>query len=93
LILGAGILSHLLLDVLTHNGDIALGPFADAPKFGTFLYGRLPLLAFLTELFYGIFCWRVFRGGRVLLAIIVGFNLANLSLFFPEIPGPEQLLA
>jgi hypothetical protein len=35
----------------------------------------------------------VFRGGRALLAIILGFNLANLSLFFPQVPGPEEWLA
>ena len=92
-ILGVAILSHLILDVLTHNGDIALGPFANAPKYGTFLYGRRPLLAFLFELGYGVLCWRVFRGGWALLAIIVGFNLANLSLFFPAIPGPEDAMA
>jgi hypothetical protein len=92
-VLGLGILSHLLLDLLTHNGDIPLAPFADAPKYGTFLYGRLPLVAFLLELGYGLLCWRAFRGGRALLAIIVGFNLANVSLFFREIPGPEEALA
>ena len=92
-VLGLGILSHLLLDLLTHNGDIPLGPFADAPKYGTFLYGRLPFIAFLLELGYGLLCWRVFRGGRALLAVIVGFNLANLSLFFRAIPGPEGALA
>jgi len=92
-IVGLGILSHLILDLLTHNGDIALGPFPGAPKYGTYLYGRLPLVAFLVELGYGLLCWRVFRGGRALLAIIVGFNLANLSLFFPAIPGPEEALA
>ena len=92
-ILGLAILSHLVLDVLTHNGDIALGPFPNAPKYGTFLYGRQPLLAFLFELGYGILCWRVFRGGWALLAIIVGFNLANLSLFIPAIPGPEDAMA
>jgi LexA-binding, inner membrane-associated putative hydrolase len=35
-ILGFAILSHLILDLLTHNGDIALGPFRDAPEYGTF---------------------------------------------------------
>lgn len=82
-ILGLGILTHLVLDILTHNGDIPLGPYAGAPHFGTFLYGRFPLVAFLVELGYGLVCWRVFRGGPALLAIIVAFNLANLSLFFP----------
>jgi membrane-bound metal-dependent hydrolase YbcI (DUF457 family) len=92
-ILGLGILSHLVLDILTHNGDIALGPFPNSPKLGTFLYARHPLVAFLVELAYGILCWRVFRGGKALLAIIVVFNLANVSLFFPSIPGPEDAMA
>src|SRR4029450_1329819 len=37
-VLEFALLSHLLLD-LTHNGDIALGRYRDAPKYGTFLYG------------------------------------------------------
>jgi membrane-bound metal-dependent hydrolase YbcI (DUF457 family) len=92
-ILGIGIVSHLVLDLLTHNGDIALAPFSDARKYGTYLYGRLPLLAFAVELGYGIFCWRVYRGGRALLVIIVAFNVANLSLFFSAVPGPESMFA
>ena len=88
-----GILSHIVLDLATHNGDVALWPSADAPKYGTFLYERMPALAFLFELGYGILCWRVFRGNRALLAIVVSFNLANLSLFFAAIPGPEEWLA
>jgi hypothetical protein len=92
-LVAAGILSHLVLDLATHNGDIALSPAAGAPKYGTFLYERMPLLAFLFELAYGVVCWRIFRGRRALLLIIVGFNLANISLFFAAIPGPEELLA
>jgi hypothetical protein len=92
-ILGCGLLSHLLLDLLTHNGDIALGPFHDAPKYGTFLYGHLAPLAFLVEVAYGLVCWWTFRGGKALLAVILGFNLANISEFFRSIPGPEDALA
>ncbi len=91
--IGLGIVSHLLLDLATHNGDIALAPGATEPGYGTFLYARLPAAAFALELLYGLLCWRLFRGGKALLAVIVGFNLANLSLFFPAVPGPEQLLA
>ena len=92
-ILGFALLSHLLLDLLTHNGDIALGPYRDAPKYGTFLYGQLAPLAFLVELAYGLVCWWIFRGSRKLLAVVVGFNLANVSEFFRSIPGPEDALA
>jgi hypothetical protein len=92
-ILGFALLSHLFLDLLTHNGDIALGPYRDAPKYGTFLYGRLAPLAFLVELAYGLVCWWIFRGSRTLLAVVIGFNLANISEFFRSIPGPEDALA
>ena len=88
-----GIVSHLILDLITHNGDIPLWPSPGAPMYGTFLYERLPLGAFLLELGYGVLCWRLFRGNRSLLIIILAFNLANISLFFSGIPGPEQLLA
>lgn len=90
---GLGIVSHLVLDLLTHNGDIALAPGATEPGYGTFLYARLPALAFVVELLYGVMCWRVYRGGGALLAVIVAFNLANLSLFFGAVPGPEAFLA
>ena len=91
--IGLGIVSHLVLDLATHNGDIALAPFLDGRGYGTFLYGRLPALAFAVELGFGVFCWWVYRGGGLLLALIVGFNLANLSLFFASMPGPEAFLA
>jgi hypothetical protein len=90
---GLGILSHLALDLITHNGDIPLAPITDAPKYGTYLYARLPAAAFALELGFGILCWWVFRGNRLLLAVIIAFNLANLSLFFAEVPGPEQMFA
>ena len=91
--IGLGIASHLVLDLATHDGDIALAPFVSGPGLGTYLYARHPAAAFLLEMSFGILCWRVFRGGRALLAVIVGFNLANLSLFFPSVPGPEEQLA
>jgi len=90
---GIGILSHLVLDLATHDGDIALAPFAGGAGYGTYLYARFPAAAFLLELGFGLLCWRIYRGGAALLAIIVGFNLANLSLFFSAIPGLEGLLA
>ncbi|HEU4994086.1 MAG TPA: metal-dependent hydrolase [Gemmatimonadaceae bacterium] len=93
MVLGLAILSHLILDLLTHNGDIALTPFANSPKYGTFLYGHHPLVAFSVEMAFGLACWRIFRGGKALLAVIVIFNLANLSLFVRAIPGPEDTMA
>lgn len=90
---GIGIVSHLLLDLATHDGDIALAPFAGSERYGTYLYQQFPAGAFALELGFGLACWWAFRGSRTLLAIIVGFNLANLSLFFASVPGLEALLA
>ena len=90
---GLGIASHLVLDLLTHAHDIALWPGLAAPKVGLGLYDSAPFLAFLVEMAYGILCWRVYRGGRGLLALVVAGNLANLSLLSAAVPGPEALLA
>lgn len=90
--IGLGVLSHLVLDLATHNGDIALAPFT-AGGYGTHLYANAPAVAFLLELTFGLACWWVYRGGIALLAIIIGFNVANLSLFFAAVPGLEALLA
>ncbi len=90
---GLGIASHLILDLLTHAHDIALWPGLATPKLGLGLYDSAPLAAFVVEFIYGIFCWRDYRGSRGLLAVIVLFNLSNLSFFSAAIPGPEQYLA
>lgn len=62
-------------------------------RVGLGLYGSAPMVAFFLELSYGVLCWRIFRGSRALLAVIVGFNVANLSFFSAALPGPEELLA
>ena len=90
---GLGIVSHLVLDLLTHAHDIVLWPGSAAPRLGLGLYDAAPIAAFFVEMAYGVFCWRIYRGGRGLLALIVLGNLANLSLLSAAIPGPEALLA
>ena len=55
------------------------------------LYEAAPLVAFVVEFLYGIFCWYVYRGGPGLLALIRLGNLANLSFLSPAIPGPEEV--
>jgi hypothetical protein len=90
---GVGIASHLVLDLLTHGHDIVLWPGLDSPKLGLGLYAAAPFVAFLVETVYGIACWRIYRGGAGLLAIVVLGNLANLSLLSAAIPGPEIFLA
>jgi len=88
-----GIVSHLVLDLVTHARDIAVAPGFDNIKLGLGLYSAFPLVAFFLELLYGVFCWWVYEGDRPLLAIIILFNAANLSLLSPAVPGPESLLA
>ena len=90
---GLGIVSHLILDLATHGHDIVLWPGLATPKLGLGLYAAAPMVAFFVELIYGTFCWYVYRGGPGLLAFITIGNLANLSIFSPDIPGPEQYLA
>lgn len=88
-----GIVSHLVLDLVTHDHDIVLWPGRAVPALGLGLYGSAPMVAFAIELAYGVACWRIYRGGRGLLALVVLANLANLSLFSSAIPGPEERLA
>jgi hypothetical protein len=91
--IGLGIISHLVLDLITHARDIVLWPGRPSPALGLGLYDAAPFVAFMLELIYGVICWRVYRGGRGLLAFIVVGNLANLSLLSAAVPGPEALLA
>lgn len=93
LALGIGVVSHLILDLMTHAPDIALAPGIAEPKWGLGLYSVAPLAAFFIEIVYGIFCWRIYKGGRGLLLVIVLFNLANLSMFSAAVPGLEEFLA
>ena len=88
--IGIGIFSHLVLDVLTHAQDIVLWPGSTLPALGLGLYDRAPMWGFALEMVYGVICWRVYRGSRSLLAMIVLGNLANITLFSAAIPGPEQ---
>ena len=44
---GLGIMSHLILDLLTHGHDIVLWPGTAAPKLGLGLYEAAPFAAFV----------------------------------------------
>jgi hypothetical protein len=88
-----GVASHLVLDLITHSRDIPIAPFVERPKLGLGLYASLPMHAFTLEIGYGIFCWWIYRGGLALLAVIVIFNLANLSMFSRAVPGLEKEMA
>ena len=91
--IGIGIFSHLR----PRPGDACARHCAVAgqqlPALGLGLYDRAPMWGFALEMAYGVVCWRVYRGSRSLLAMIVLGNLANITLFSAAIPGPEQYLA
>lgn len=88
-----GIVSHLVLDLITHSNDIVLAPFFKNPKFGLGLYANYPMTAFILEIGYGMGCWWIYKGGWALLATIVIFNLANASMFSRAITGIEKHMA
>jgi hypothetical protein len=98
LAIGLGIISHLVLDLLTHGRDIALAPRMPI-MLGSGLYEGAPLAAFAIELLYGVFCWWFYVRGRfsamrwrALLALAIVGNVLNLSLLSPQIAGPEEWL-
>lgn len=78
-----GILSHIVLDIIQHEPNIALLPMAWGPRIG-FNLQAIPVLDFLVELLFCIVCWKIFGGTRDLLIGIVVFNLINLPFMFPR---------
>jgi len=80
-----GIFSHIVLDIIHHEPNIALLPIAWGPRLGLNLQGY-PFLDFIVELGFCIACWKIFGGSRGLLIGIVIFNLINIPLMFPR-PG------
>lgn len=92
LALGAGVLSHTVLDLLVHTQDMPIAPGMASPLLGTGLYD-MPWLALIVETAYGLLCWRLFQGTRALLAVILVFNLGAISFYSASIPGPEVLMA
>jgi membrane-bound metal-dependent hydrolase YbcI (DUF457 family) len=80
-----GIFSHIVLDIIHHEPNIALLPIAWGPRFGLNLQGY-PLLDFVIELGFCVLCWKIFGGSKGLLIGIVIFNLLNIPLMFPR-PG------
>jgi len=90
---GIGVMSHLILDLITHSKDMVIAPLMKSPKFGLGLYAKHPIVAFILEIGYGIVCWWIYRGSWALLSIIVIFNLANISMFFSAVTGIEKYMA
>jgi hypothetical protein len=92
-VVGIAIASHVALDLLVHARDIRLAPGVAEPELGLGLYPNAACAAFVLEFAFGLWCWWYYRGSRTLLAVIVLFNLANVSFFVRGIVGPEAMLA
>jgi hypothetical protein len=89
--IGLAILSHIVLDIIHHEPDIALLPMAWGPRFGLNLQS-IPLLDLVVEILFCVACWKLFGGSRALLIGIVIFNLLNIPLMFPR-AGTGTLVA
>ncbi|WP_211092324.1 hypothetical protein [Chitinophaga eiseniae] len=74
-----GVLSHVMIDMLFHEKDIQLSPFSVTPVLG---FGIIdyPIVNFIIEFAYGIFCWWYFKGSRALLWVIIVFNVIDLPI-------------
>lgn len=92
-VISLAIASHFILDLITHARDLPITYFALFPKVGSTLYVTFPYLAFVLEFGFGLYCWWYFKGGRALLVTIIIFNLANFTLFSPDIIGLEAIFA
>lgn len=92
LAIALGILSHLVLDLITHVPDIAVVWFGWDLELGTGIYG-LPFVAFVVETAYGLAVWRYVRGSVGLLVAIIAFQVSTLSAHVTWISGIEAGLA
>ncbi len=88
-----GLMSHVILDVLVHAKDIPLSFLSEELKFGSELYVIRPYVAFIIELSFGLWCWWYYKGNKGLLIVIVLFNLANFTVFSPDVVGLEKFFA
>jgi len=83
-------MSHIVLDIIHHEPDIALLPLAPGPRLG-FNLASYPLADFIVELAFCIACWKIFGGSRGLLIGIMIFNFLNIPLMFPR-PGTGAII-
>lgn len=74
-----GVFSHVIIDMVFHERDIRLSPFSATPVWGLGIIDY-PLLNFVLELMYGIFCWWYFKGSKALFIVIVVFNIIDLPM-------------
>jgi hypothetical protein len=78
------LLSHVVLDLIQHDPNIALLPTRWGPRLGLGL-ASYPGWDFIIELAFCLGCWKLFGGSKGLLVGIVLFNLFNLPVMFSAI--------
>jgi len=79
LVFAIGIVSHIILDILCHEKDIQLSPFSSKPAWGFGIIDH-PIINFVLETAYGIFCCWYFKGSKSLLTVIIIFNVLDLPV-------------
>ncbi|HVZ57115.1 MAG TPA: metal-dependent hydrolase [Chitinophagaceae bacterium] len=91
-LLAIGVVSHLLLDLLTHEPDIRLSPFSSSPSFGLGITLH-PGWDFMLETLFGVLCWAYYGGSRALLLTILGLNVLNIPFMFARGSGVTSMAA
>jgi hypothetical protein len=79
LLFAIGVISHVLIDLVFHEKDIQLSPFSATPVWGLGIIDH-PIINFILESAYGIFCWWYFKGNKSLLIVIIIFNVLDLPI-------------
>ena len=92
LIMGLAFLAHIILDILTHTTDLPIG-ISNTHFIGMGLYSTWPVTGFIFELAFGLFCWWYYKGNKALFWIILLFNIANITMFVPQLTGLEYFMA
>lgn len=92
LIMGLAFLAHIILDILTHTKDLPLGP-SNTHFIGLGLYTSWPITGFIFELAFGLFCWWYYKGNKALFWVILVFNIANITMFVPQLAGLEYFMS
>lgn len=90
--LALGVMSHIVLDIATHTGDIEFIPFLGLAEIGSGAYS-VPIIALAIELLYCVFCWWIFTGNYSTLAWLIMLNFISLSIYIPQIIGAETVLS
>jgi membrane-bound metal-dependent hydrolase YbcI (DUF457 family) len=79
LVFAIGVLSHVVLDIIFHEKDILFSPFSGRPIWG-FGIIDFPVMNFILEFIYGVFCWWYFKGSKRLLVVIMVLNILDLPI-------------